>query len=204
MMPGDIIYQNWNQTRNNGSMSHTEMYAGNGRTLSHGGPNYNDMGPVYKDLTSSNRRAHTMMIRRYNGFLKNGDANTGYGPGSKDDYLKMENAFYKEINSKNHDNSIKKPKGHEGDPTGFGTATNNNDVTTRLDKILTVIGEWYMDSKNRKTNPNTVTNNTTTNVVNNNSTVNNSDKAIRNEVTSHIDKLAQRHESYSKMYKSNI
>lgn len=204
LMPGDIIYQNWNQTRNNGNMSHTEMYAGNGKTLSHGGPNYNDMGPVYKDLTSSNRRAHTMMIRRYNGFLKNGDANTGYGPGSKDDYLKMENAFYKEINSKNHDNSIKKPKGHEGDPTGFGTATNNNDVTTRLDKILTVIGEWYMDSKNRKTNPNTVTNNTTTNVVNNNSTVNNSDKAIRNEVTSHIDKLAQRHESYSKMYKSNI
>ena len=204
LMPGDIIYQNWNQTRNNGSMSHTEMYAGNGKTLSHGGPNYNDMGPVYKDLTSSNRRAHTMMIRRYNGFLKNGDANTGYGPGSKDDYLKMENAFYKEINSKNHDNSIKKPKGHEGDPTGFGTATNNNDVTTRLDKILTVIGEWYMDSKNRKTNLNTVTNNTTTNVVNNNSTVNNSDKTIRNEVTSHIDKLAQRHESYSKMYKSNI
>ena len=204
LMPGDIIYQNWNQTRNNGNMKHTEMYAGNGKTLSHGGPNYNDMGPVYRDLTSSNRRAHTMMIRRYNGFLKNGNANSGFGPGSKDDYMKMENAFYKEINSKNHDNIPKGLKEHEGENSGYGTGNNPNmDVTTRLDKILTVIGEWYTDSKKR--NPNgSVTNNTNTTVVNNSTVNNKSEKQIRNEITSHIDKLAQRHESYSKMYKSNI
>lgn len=204
LMPGDIIYQNWNQTRNNGMMKHTEMYAGNGKTLSHGGPNYNDMGPVYRDLTSSNRRAHTMMIRRYNGFLKNGNANSGFGPGSKDDYMKMENAFYKEINSKNHDNIPNGLKSHEGENSGYGTGNNPNiDVTTRLDKILTVIGEWYTDSKKR--NPNgSVTNNTNTTVVNNSTVNNKSEKQIRNEVTSHIDKLAQRHESYSKMYKSNI
>lgn len=205
LMPGDIIYQNWNQTRNNGTMKHTEMYAGNGKTLSHGGPNYNDMGPVYRDLTSSNRRAHTMMIRRYNGFLKNGSANSGFGPGSKDDYMKMENAFYKEINSKNYDHTPKNLTSHEGENTGYGTGNNPNvDVTTRLDKILTVIGEWYTDSKNRKPDNNSVTNNTNTTVVNNSTVNNKPEKQIRNEVTTHIDKLAQRHESYSKMYKSNI
>lgn len=205
LMPGDIIYQNWNQTRNNGTMKHTEMYAGNGKTLSHGGPNYNDMGPVYRDLTSSNRRAHTMMIRRYNGFLKNGNANSGFGPGSKDDYMKMENAFYKEINSKNYDHTPKNLTSHEGENTGYGTGNNPNvDVTTRLDKILTVIGEWYTDSKNRKPDNNSVTNNTNTTVVNNSTVNNKPEKQIRNEVTTHIDKLAQRHESYSKMYKRNI
>lgn len=201
LRPGDIVYQNWKQTRNTGDMGHTEMYAGNGKTLSHGGPNYSDKGPVYRDLTSSNRKAHTMMIRRYNGFLKN---NTGYGPGPSRDTMKLENEFYKEIQSKNNDHTTRL-KQHEGEPTGYGNGTTNNEnVVTRLDKILTVIGEWYMDSKNKKSETST-TNNTTTNVVNNSSVVKTStENPKNNNVTTHIDKLAQKHDAYAKMYKSTI
>lgn len=203
LRPGDIVYQNWKQTRNNGNMGHTEMYAGNGKTLSHGGPSYSDKGPVYRDLTSSNRKAHTMMVRRYNGFLKN---NTGYGSGPSKDTMKLENEFYKEIQSKNNDHTTRL-KQHEGEPTGYGnTATNNNNdnVVTRLDKILTVIGEWYMDSKNKKQDTST-TNNTTNTVVNNNSVVKTStENPKNNNVTTHIDKLAQKHNAYAKMYKSTI
>lgn len=202
LRPGDIVYQNWKQTRNDGNMGHTEMYAGNGKTLSHGGPSYSDKGPVYRDLTSSNRKAHTMMVRRYNGFLKN---NTGYGSGPSKDTMKLENEFYKEIQSKNNDHTTRL-KQHEGEPTGYGnTATNNNDnVVTRLDKILTVIGEWYMDSKNKKQDTST-TNNTTNTVVNNNSVVKTStENPKNNNVTTHIDKLAQKHNAYAKMYKSTI
>lgn len=201
LRPGDIVYQNWKQTANNGNMGHTEMYAGNGKTLSHGGPNYSDKGPVYRDLTSSNRKAHTMMIRRYNGFLKN---NTGYGPGPSRDTMKLENEFYKEIQSKNNDHTTRL-KQHEGEPTGYGNGTTNNEnVITRLDKILTVIGEWYMDSKNKKSETST-TNNTTTNVVNNSSVVKTStENPKNNNVTTHIDKLAQKHDAYARMYKSTI
>lgn len=61
LKPGDILYQNWDQTRNNGAMKHTEMYAGQDQDLSHGGPG---RGPVYKDLNDY-RKNHTMMVRRY-------------------------------------------------------------------------------------------------------------------------------------------
>lgn len=66
LQPGDIVYQNWDRTSNNGTMQHTEMYAGNGQNLSHGGnPTY---GPVYKDF-GEYRKKHTMMVRRYKGFI---------------------------------------------------------------------------------------------------------------------------------------
>ena len=69
LQPGDIIYQNWNQTRYNPNlakpMSHTEMYAGDNTDLSHGGdPHY---GPVEKSLNDY-RKKHTMMVRRYTPF----------------------------------------------------------------------------------------------------------------------------------------
>ena len=77
LQPGDILYQNWDRTSNNGVMKHTEMYAGNNQDLSHGGnPVY---GPVLKDLNNY-RRQHTMMVRRYNGFI-NGASNVGSGIG---------------------------------------------------------------------------------------------------------------------------
>lgn len=61
LKPGDVLYMNWNQTANTGAMKHTEMYAGNNKDISHGGPG---AGPVYKDLNDY-RRKHTMMVRRY-------------------------------------------------------------------------------------------------------------------------------------------
>ena len=71
LLPGDILYDNWEQTVNNGEMQHTEMYAGNGKVLSHGGPGN---GPTYKDLNNY-RLKHLMMVRRYNGFINNSSEN---------------------------------------------------------------------------------------------------------------------------------
>lgn len=68
LQPGDVMYYNWDQTKNNGTMQHTEMYAGNGQDWNHGGnPEY---GPVLKNLDST-RRKNLMMVRRYNGFIGN-------------------------------------------------------------------------------------------------------------------------------------
>jgi len=82
LQPGDVIYENWKRTMDNGSMQHTEMYAGGGKVLSHGGPGY---GPVLKDYTGY-RKAHTMKVRRYKGFIGNLDSMYGlgsyYGEGS--------------------------------------------------------------------------------------------------------------------------
>ena len=77
------------------------------------------MGPVYKDLLSDSRKKHTMMIRRYNGFMNN--SNTGYGEGpSTEDKLTMDNNFIKDISTKRPSTS-KKLSGHEGDVnTGYG------------------------------------------------------------------------------------
>ena len=65
LLPGDIIYNNWNRTSNNGDMGHAEMYAGNGKILSHGG----GMGPQWKDYNNY-RKEHTMMVRRYTPFVE--------------------------------------------------------------------------------------------------------------------------------------
>ena len=66
LKPGDIMYMNWDRTSNNGSMQHTEMYAGDGVDWSHGGnPHY---GPVQKSLDSY-RKKHLMKVRRYNEFM---------------------------------------------------------------------------------------------------------------------------------------
>ena len=66
LQPGDIMYYNWDQTKNNGTMQHTEMYAGNGQDWNHGGdPEY---GPVLRNLGTT-RRKNLMMVRRYNGFI---------------------------------------------------------------------------------------------------------------------------------------
>ena len=68
LQPGDIMYYNWDRTSNNGTMQHTELYAGNGQDISHGGPNQGDPGPLYKQLTDG-RKKNLMMVRRYNGFM---------------------------------------------------------------------------------------------------------------------------------------
>ena len=68
LQPGDVMYYNWDQTRNDGDMQHTEMYAGDGTDWSHGGSP--KMGPTKKELNDY-RRKHLMMVRRYNGFIGN-------------------------------------------------------------------------------------------------------------------------------------
>ena len=207
MQPGDIVYQNWNQSYNNGEMRHTEMYAGNGQTLSHGGPNWNDKGPVYKNLLSNSRKKHTMMIRRYNGFLNNNT--TGYGQGSSNDRLTLENNFLREVDEQK--NRVNKTRlGKEGDRTvGFGPGSDTSNLEERLDKIFNVITEWYLMEK-KKCNtkgfgPGTVTNTT---VVNND----NSTKVIKTpekkqtkvDFNSNLDKLTQKHSAFARMYKSGI
>lgn len=206
MQPGDIVYQNWNRSYNNGEMGHTEMYAGNGQTLSHGGPNWGDKGPIYKDLLSNSRKKHTMMIRRYNGFLNN---STGYGQGPSSDRLTLEHNFLREVDEqKNRTNKTR--LGKEGDRTvGFGPGSDTSNLEERLDKIFNVITEWYlMEKKKYNTKgfgPGTVTNTT---VVNND----NSTKVIKTpekkqtkvDFNSNLDKLTQKHSAFARMYKTGI
>lgn len=85
LQPGDILYQKLSSSGDKyGSMTyddlvalnsdrplgHTEMYAGNGQDLSHGGSPKN--GPVYKDLNQY-RRLRTFMVRRYTPFMTGDD-----------------------------------------------------------------------------------------------------------------------------------
>ena len=211
LRPGDILYQNWSRTSNNGKMNHTEMYAGNGADLSHGGPG---RGPVIKTLDDY-RRKHTMMIRRYNGFMNNGSSTTSgtattnkkftntmevMGPGPKDQY-KLENNFIREMN-KQHD-SKNHPNPHGEGSVGYGNGDSSS-TDARLDKILTVITDWYLASKKSNTTVTPqITNNTNT-VVNNTNNQVSDQKTPTKPVKTNIDKLAQRNQAYAKMYKSNI
>ena len=211
LRPGDILYQNWSRTSNNGKMNHTEMYAGNGADLSHGGPG---RGPVVKTLDDY-RRKHTMMIRRYNGFMNNGSSTTSgasttskkftntmevMGPGPKDQY-KLENNFIREMN-KQHD-SKNHPNPHGEGAVGYGNGDSSS-TDARLDKILTVITDWYLASKKSNTTITPqITNNTNT-VVNNTNNQVSDQKTPTKPVKTNIDKLAQRNQAYAKMYKSNI
>lgn len=211
LRPGDILYQNWSRTSNNGKMNHTEMYAGNGADLSHGGPG---RGPVVKTLDDY-RRKHTMMIRRYNGFMNNGSSTTSgttttnkkftntmevMGPGPKDQY-KLENNFIREMN-KQHD-SKNHPNPHGEGAVSYGNGDSSS-TDARLDKILTVITDWYLASKKSNTTVTPqITNNTNT-VVNNTNNQISDQKTPTKPVKTNIDKLAQRNQAYAKMYKSNI
>lgn len=81
LQPGDIMYLKPKDKYGNYTyddlvaedrsfpLGHTEMYAGDGQDLSHGGPN---KGPVYKDLTDW-RKKRIFMVRRYKPFLEGTD-----------------------------------------------------------------------------------------------------------------------------------
>lgn len=62
LQPGDIVYMynKWN----GGASNHTEMYIGNGKDLSHGGPG---KGPSERNLNAS-RQKRVFAVRRYKGF----------------------------------------------------------------------------------------------------------------------------------------
>ena len=136
LQPGDILYQNWDGTSNNGTMQHTEMYAGNGQDLSHGGkPEY---GPVFKDLDDY-RIKHTMMVRRYNGFLAGTGTSTGNGIGygiGPSNYGE-DDPFNGSMNlsaSGQIGGSDRRPTSYS---RGYGSAFNNTaGMETRLDTII--------------------------------------------------------------------
>lgn len=81
LQPGDIMYLKPKDKYGNYTyddlvaedrsfpLGHTEMYAGDGQDLSHGGPN---KGPVYKDLNDW-RKKRIFMVRRYKPFLEGTD-----------------------------------------------------------------------------------------------------------------------------------
>ena len=138
LQPGDILYQNWGQTRNNGKMSHTEMYAGNGYDLSHGGnPRF---GPTQKALNDY-RQKHTMMIRRYKGFM-NGNLGTGPRMSSLSNDS-MGRSFATDV-----DRTLTST-GSFNDSLGGAPAVSMDGTETRLEKILTIMMQWYQDMKNR-------------------------------------------------------
>lgn len=96
LLPGDIVYENWDRTSNNGKMDHAEMYAGNNKNLSHGG----GIGPQWKDYNDY-RKTHTMMVRRYTPFI-NGNT-TG---GSSGLLLNTDFSQYNDFGSQGNKNRI--------------------------------------------------------------------------------------------------
>ena len=142
LQPGDILYQNWSNTRNNGAMNHTEMYQSDGIDLSHGGnPEY---GPVEKTLNDY-RRKHTMMIRRYKGFM----GNLGTGPSKAHLQSLSANSMNKNFSSRD----IMREVDHEFKPSsdylGFGPASMDG-TENKLEKILAIIAQWYDESRGNK------------------------------------------------------
>lgn len=141
LQPGDIVYQNWDQTVNTGKMQHTEMYAGNGQDLSHGGnPEY---GPVFKDL-GDYRQKHTMMVRRYKGFINGGEDTSesiGNGPGC--------------------DFSINASGQRGRTAIGYGpggsaaVVTNNRGVETRLDSVIQYLAQIAQNTGSQGNGPGT-------------------------------------------------
>lgn len=90
LQAGDIIYEDWRSPYVNDGpfdstlltdasgtkyyhMSHAEMYTGDGRVLSHGGPetsNPSGMGPIVKQL-NADRQKGVMLVRRHESFVNN-------------------------------------------------------------------------------------------------------------------------------------
>lgn len=120
LQPGDVVYQNWDRTSNNGTMKHTEMYAGDGQTLSHGGNPA--MGPAFKTMNDY-RQKHTMMVRRYKGFMEEGS--TGYGNGS---------FGLNTVGQYSHDPDLR-TAGY-GPGSDVTAVVSNRGVETRLDTII--------------------------------------------------------------------
>jgi hypothetical protein len=136
LQPGDIIYDNWSRTSNNGDMDHTEMYAGDNRILSHGGdPQY---GPVYKDY-SSYRKQHTMMVRRLNQFVHgasayNNSSTSGGSSGTLLDYAPSQ-YVYAAAGSGLLDATKPKQRRIFKGFAGRGTEDIKTDTTTMLNNI---------------------------------------------------------------------
>ena len=98
LQPGDILlYSRSGNTRPYG-VGHVSMYIGNGKLLSHGGP---DMGPKERDVMSA--RSNTYLVaKRYRGFA-DGSYNEEHGYSS--------NIVYNGTQGKNYGNSMVNERG---------------------------------------------------------------------------------------------
>lgn len=153
LQPGDIIYQNWDRTSNNGKMHHTEMYAGGGKDLSHGGSP--EMGPAYKTLNDY-RKKHTMLVRRYTPFITSGDdeeetdqdATVNYGVGPNGDFSINTSGRYQ------HQDALLTGYGPGAAQTGSSRGVEN-----RLDTIITYM-RMITDRMSKTPASSSITNNT--------------------------------------------
>ena len=208
LQPGDILYQNWSNQTNNGQMNHTEMYAGNGQDLSHGGNP--SLGPVYKDLNDY-RLAHTMMIRRYNGFTGN---NMGYGSGesmAEQEWARAAMGLDRSYDTlKTNRFDMLDEDAYYGPGDGTTTVESIREVIRtgkmedKLDSILRVMCDWYDDSKNGKVGGAPVnvstTNNTT--VLNGKKTVTAKDTASRAQSAPNNERLRKIHKMIAEIQRN--
>lgn len=180
LQPGDIVYQNWDRTSYNGKLQHTEMYAGDGTDMSHGGSPH--MGPVTKDMNDY-RQKHTMLIRRYKGFMQDttaqpaqeerkiphgarsamdmeNESNLGFGPGPVG--FGPGACGFDEGSplclSKTGQNTASAAR-----PMGYGAKANDNHgVETRLDSIIGLMRTIIEKAASPKPQAPAITNNNTT------------------------------------------
>lgn len=159
LQPGDLIYYRRADyaAGNPYRVGHVEMYAGNNERIGHG----SGMGPKLKSY--SNDIGNVIMARRYNGFLKSSNSNLGYGSGPTPNDT-VDSLFMSNVTKYNKDTekSYNKQPDHKSElGYGFGAATSVSAAGTenRLDKILEVVGQWYLESKNNPTKSDTTTTN---------------------------------------------
>jgi len=206
---GDIIYEDWrapykydqpfNSTvKWNGntpyySMSHAEMFAGNGKALSHGGPGN---GPIAVNL-DADRQKGIMLVRRYTPFVeqarKEAQKASSVVTADPNSYKLTITDWYKDPNKLNPAARLGTGPAHYDrietgykalrsakttpydDHVYYGTgpsteyrlheAVRNGNTEQKLDAILGVITEWYGADKNRPTGGPVSINTTTNNTV---------------------------------------
>lgn len=61
---GDLIFYR-SSAPFSGRVTHVEMYIGNGKTIGHGGPRYNDKGPTIKNMVRVSSTKVKTIVRRY-------------------------------------------------------------------------------------------------------------------------------------------
>ena len=133
LQPGDIMYQNWDTTKYNGTVQHTEMYAGGGKDLSHGGNP--SPGPTYKDLNDY-RLQHTMLVRRYTPFIDS-DTNDTKQDESLGNGLGMDAFRVSKSGTYQHNDQLATGYGPGIDTAVIGAS--NKGVESRLDVIISLL-----------------------------------------------------------------
>lgn len=208
LQPGDILYQN---QQNNGKyknysyaelaatltkpISHTEMYEGANISLSHGGPNWSNKGPVAKQLNDY-RRKTTFMVRRYNGFL---DGSAGYGTGPstvKMDSIAKQTMMRDGIDIRRIADSDSMKQLRPSMIMGYGPGDSMDGTESRLDKIFEIIAQWYLESKSKPASSNAAFVDASTKIIQ----TEKQKAAPAPEVKSKIDSLKTKHQLFAGLF----